>query len=285
MPDDSLLAASHTPPPAPAPLAPVARWRWAVHLLLIGAYPLWIGAAGWGDHEGAPPALASTTDGILWASSVGLLLFALLFGAAWLASRATRDDLLLRWRPGFWVVPLGLGYSIALRIAVGLVAVTVGVAVMLIRKMSPQELQSFIANHAPKVEALVDVTAMRDNPAYFWLTVTFVSFVVAGLREELWRAAFLAGMRALWPRQFSSRAAQVGGVAIAALVFGLGHAIQGPIAATAAGLLGFGLGLIMLRHRSIWPAVIAHGCFDAASFTMIPLMLEKLQTLKETLPH
>jgi membrane protease YdiL (CAAX protease family) len=42
------------------------------------------------------------------------------------------------------------------------------------------------------------------------------------------------------------------------------------------GLLGFGLGAIMVFHRSIWPAVIAHGMFNATSLALIPWVLEKL---------
>ena len=39
-----------------------------------------------------------------------------------------------------------------------------------------------------------------DTPAP--LTITLVSFVVGGLREEMWRAGTLAAMRVLWPRIF-----------------------------------------------------------------------------------
>jgi membrane protease YdiL (CAAX protease family) len=46
------------------------------------------------------------------------------------------------------------------------------------------------------------------------------------------------------------------------------------------GLLGFGLGVIMVLHRSIWPAVIAHGMFDATSLALIPWMLEMLNEIQ-----
>ena len=42
--------------------------------------------------------------------SFGLGTFALVFGGALLASRASADDLKLRWRRGFLLLPLGLGY-------------------------------------------------------------------------------------------------------------------------------------------------------------------------------
>jgi len=140
-------------------------------------------------------------------------------------------------------------------------------------------LREFANSNSPDVEAIVDVTALRENPVYFWLTVTFVSFVVAGLREELWRSAFLGGMRALWPRCFGSRGGQIAAAAIASVSFGLGHLGMGPLAAGMAALLGLGLGLIMVLHRSIWPAVIAHGMFDATTLALLPWALERMRHL------
>ena len=118
---------------------------------------------------------------------------------------------------------------------------------------------------------------MRNNPMYFWLTLTVVSFIVAGLREELWRSAFLAGMKALWPQRFGSRAGQIGAVIISSIIFGFGHMALGTLAACLAGLVGMGLGLIMVFHRSIWPAVIAHGLFDATTMAMIPWAMEHMK--------
>jgi membrane protease YdiL (CAAX protease family) len=135
------------------------------------------------------------------------------------------------------------------------------------------------------LETIVDISAMRQNPLYFWLTLTVVSFGVAGLREELWRSAFLAGLRALWPQHFGTRTGQIAAVAIAATVFGFAHLGMGLIAVLFAGLLGFGLGLIMVFHRSIWPAVIAHGMFDATSLALLPWVAEKLQEIQRTLGH
>jgi hypothetical protein len=67
----------------------------------------------------------------------------------------------------------------------------------------------FFTKNRPGIENMVDVAALRENPAYLWLTLTVVSFAAGGLREELWRSSFLAGMRMLWPRQFGSMIGQV----------------------------------------------------------------------------
>jgi len=261
-----------------APQARVAseRVRWWIHLLLIAAYPIVIGAAGRRRSTGQQPALGHDVKGLLINSALGLCLFAAVFGLAWLASRASRDELLLRWRQGLWTVPLGLGYSVAIRLALGMVFLIAAVVLLITNLSSPQAMQKFVLANRPDVATLVDIPALRDNPLYFWLTLTFVSFVVAGLREELWRGAFLAGLGRLWPQRFGSRAGQLGAVVVASLVFGLGHLAQGPVAVVGAAVLGLGLGLIMVLHRSIWPAAIAHGMFDATTFALLPFVLEKL---------
>lgn len=275
----------------PVPIAPnddrppVRAWRWWIHLLLIASYPILIGVAGIGGSEEHGPALSSNAKDLLVVCAVQMAIFGAVFGLAWLASRATRDDLLWRWRGGFWPVPLGIGYSVALRMVVGLVAVLVVAVVVLACGMNLADIQQYVLANRPDVEAVVDVSAMRQNPIYYWLTLTVVSFVVAGFREELWRVALLAGMKALWPGVFGSRFGQLGAAAVAAIIFGFGHLGQGPIAVVMTGLLGFGLGAIMVLHRSIWPAVIAHGMFDATSLALIPWVLERLHDAQQAVGH
>jgi hypothetical protein len=46
-----------------------------------------------------------------------------------------------------------------------------------------------------------------------------------------------------------------------------------------AAIRGLLLGIIMVVHDSIWPAVIAHGMFDATSFALLPVALEHLQRM------
>jgi membrane protease YdiL (CAAX protease family) len=38
------------------------------------------------------------------------------------------------------------------------------------------------------------------------------------------------------------------------------------------GVLGVGLGWILLAHRSLWVAVVAHGFFDATSLLLLRLL-------------
>ncbi len=254
-----------------------SRLRWWTHLLVIGAYPIILGVLGMSRYSDSGPALTRSSKGLVITCAFQLVSFGIIFALGWLASRATAKDLLLKWRPGIWAVPLGVGYSVALRLMVGVTALVVFTLLVATGAVSFDRAQSFAQANRPDVSALVDVSAIRNNPVYLLLTLTLVSFVVAGFREELWRSAFLAGLRALWPGSFGSRAGQVGAVAIASLVFGLGHLTLGPLGVASATLLGFGLGLVMVLHQSIWPAVIAHGMFDATTFALLPWAMEQMQ--------
>lgn len=258
-----------------------ARWRWWIHLIVLGAYPLLGLVASFATgrvHNG--PALSGRVAGLLFVSASELLFFSVLFCVAWLASRASREELMWRWRPGWSVVPLGAAYSIAIR--VGLIAVAVVVMAILAASqvVTPEKVQQYVNVNRPDIESMVSVPAMRHDPAYYWLTLTLVSFVVAGLREEIWRAGTLAGMRALWPRAFGSRLGQCGAMVLIAVVFGAMHLRMGILAAVGAGVLGLFLGLIIVLHKSIWPAVIAHGLFDATTFALLPWWLEKARHLQ-----
>lgn len=258
---------------------PTSRWRWAIHLFLVTAYLLVIAFVGLGREETHQPALSHTTRGLLKVCAVEVLSFGVILALAWVASRATIDDLRMRWRGKFIPVLLGVGYSVALRVVVGLAVLAVGAVLVATRVMTVDSAEEFVEKNRPAVENAVDVSALRNNPAYLWLTLTLVSFVVAGLREELWRSSFLAGMKGVWPRQFGSMWGQICAVVICAVIFGMGHLSMGIMAVSLAGLLGLGLGLIMVFHKSIWPAVIAHGCFDATSMALIPFALDLMKAL------
>ena len=264
-----------TPPPVAA--RGVAVWRWWIHLLVIGVYPLLVGVISlWRHGDGGAPALPTRTSALLLVCALELAVFAVFFGAAWLASRASREELRLRWRGRVRPVVLGVVYSGGIRLALAVLAIGVATALVATQMMTPGDLQSFVRTHRPQVETLVDMAALGNDPVYFWIMVTFVSFVVAGLREELWRSAFLAGMGGVFPALTARRGGRVAAVAVGAVIFGLGHLPMGGMAVVLTGLIGFLLGLIMLWHGSVWEAVIAHGMFDATSFALIPWALEHL---------
>ena len=276
----ALPAGNPEPPPIPEPARQTPRWRWWIHLLIVGVYPMLglLFRANSGRLQQGP-ALSGNVRGLLLVSGVELLVFSIFFALACLISRASREELNLRWRPGWWVVPLGIGYSVALRIGLMVVAVAVIAGLAATQTVTPQKVQEYVSANRPDVEALVSVPAMRSNPAYFWLTLTLVSFVVAGIREEMWRAGTLAAMRAIWPRVFGSRIGQCGAIALIAVAFGAMHLRMGVLAAVGAGVLGLMLGVIIVVHKSIWPAVIAHGVFDATTLAVLPWWIDQARQL------
>jgi membrane protease YdiL (CAAX protease family) len=239
-----------------------------IHLALLTAYPIILGAIGFLAGRTGQSLIPTDPLLLLWAMGGELFTFAIVFGLAWLASRASVDQLLLFWRNGLQPVWRGLLYSVGLRLLVAVVVFLFAVAAAAFAGTNEELLKTL----RPETEELVSAKALVENPLYLLLNLTFVSFVVAGLREELWRAGMLAGLLALFPRQFDSRIGRLAAVGVAAVVFGLGHLPQGWGGVMMTSVLGVGLGMIMVYHRSIWEAVLAHGFFDATTFLMLYLV-------------
>ena len=255
------------------------RWCWVIHLAVIAAFLIGIGArSSRGADSPSGPALPEDIPGLLKAAGLALGEFGIFLGIAWAFSRANAKDLLLRWRFGITAWPLSFAYSVGLRITVAIILGPILLAWTMLSSSKIKDGRELM----PKIENLISTDALR-NPWYMFLTVTLVSFVVAGLREELWRSAFIAGVRRLAPKSWSTRRAEIVGVILGAILFGLGHLSQGWQAVLPTGILGLCLGLIMVFHQSIWPAVLAHGFFDATTFAILPWALpyvtEKLKTL------
>lgn len=273
MPDASASAAAPCPaPPPPLPSKPASKLRWRLHFTLVASLPLVAAAIGLAQPEGTP-ALSSDPAGLLWVCLSSLGAFGAVLGLACLISKASAKDLLLTWRPRRWVVPLGLLYSIGLRVGPLIVYAMIALLAVASGAASPASVQRFFTQNSPHIERLLDLKAMGENSAYFWLNVTVVSVVIGGLREEFWRSAFIAGLRHLWPDLLERKSGQIACAAIAAVFFGIGHLPQGLFAAATIGLIGFGLGIAMVLHRSIWPSVVAHSALDAASMALVAFVV------------
>ena len=272
---------STTPPERPQDVAsdpppfakPISKARWWTHLVLLASYPLAIGLMSFYAADSidvSEAALSADPFVLLVQIAEQLGFFFVLFGLAWLASRATGTQLLLGWKGGIGPILRGLAYSIGLRLAIGILAVCAVVVGMMLGGLDEETIQEL----RPKVERTIDIEAIETSPLYLFINVTLVSFVFAGLREELWRAGVLAGLGALFPRLFDSVVGKLGAVAIVAVIFGLGHFSQGWGGVALTTGLGVGLGAIMVFHKSIWDAVLAHGFFNASSFVLMHLLVK-----------
>jgi hypothetical protein len=133
----------------------VSRRRWWIHLILIGGY---FAAAIPFTLSQAPrrPTLMASTRGLLFVCAWEVLIFAIVFGLGWFVSRASADSLLLRWRQGWWTAPLGVGYSIAMRIAVGIILFII-VAILLATGLLNRESVAGFSDSRSAVERLVDL--------------------------------------------------------------------------------------------------------------------------------
>ncbi len=274
----------------------------AAALLIFGGYPLWIGLYSWvsingkgGIPEDAPPALGNTPSDVLLVGLEGMIQFGILFLIFWGLSRLSWPEIGGTWpresvsnsaKPkNFWArlslsIPVGLGYSILLRFGLGIVVYAILVALVSLGWMDGES----GANLTPEVDRLVDFEALANDPGYLLVNLTFVSFIFAGFREELWRGASLALLCRLFPRFGASEAGKITMVILLAAVFGLGHVTQGVAGILMTTILGAGLGLIQVFHRSIWEATMAHGFFNASSFLLmrwLPQITESLQALSQ----
>ncbi|MDB6119860.1 MAG: Abortive infection protein [Verrucomicrobiaceae bacterium] len=264
------------PPPLPPPL-PVEGFRvWAL-LFFFVPMPLIFGLLGLGRQRSRHAALSDNWQQLLMVCAFEVVVFGAFFGLAVWLSKPTKDQLLLRYPRPWHLFLLGAGYSIGIRLSLAIMAGVVAATLILTHMTTLEEIQAFSTVNKPDIEAVVSIKALKNDPIYYWLTLTFVSFVVAGLREELWRATSIATLRRLWPSVFASRKGEYVAVVLTSIVFGIGHIPQGAIAVVGTAAIGVLLGCIMVFHRSIWPAVIAHGFFDATSFALLPLIAHKLQ--------
>lgn len=266
---NDLESPSHPEASAPPPLP--SRTGWWVHLALLLGFPILLGLfASMSGSERNGPVLDANVSNLLQVVVVELAIFAVVFLSACRFSRAGADQLLLPWRDGFWPWLRGAGYSIALRVFVGMIVFVCVALYAAFNKVDENSVRAL----QPKVEVLIDMKALVNDPVYLLLNLTLVSFVMAGLREELWRAGMLAALRNLWPQHFGTLKGGIAASALVAIAFGLGHAPQGPGAVGMTAVLGFGLGAIMVYHKSIWDAVLAHGFFDATTFAGLYLVLK-----------
>lgn len=100
-----------------------------------------------------------------------------------------------------------------------------------------------------------DLVGLLGALALSWTTAAFGE-------EVLFRGFVQSRLQALLGAR---RHAGVLAAVVQAVLFSLGHAYQGGTGMLVSGAIGLAFGLLMLRFRSVWPLVIAHGLIDTVS--------------------
>ena len=104
--------------------------------------------------------------------------------------------------------------------------------------------------------------ALQGNLRLTSFTVVYV-LIGAGFYEEFMFRGFL--MQGLAMCFGGSRGGWVTACVIQGILFGASHAYQNPIGMLITGALGILLAvLVFVSGRNLWPAIIAHGLFDAS---------------------
>lgn len=107
------------------------------------------------------------------------------------------------------------------------------------------------------------------------LVYLMVSWTTAGFAEEvIWRGFSLGRLAALYG---NTRFGWVLGLVLTSVLFGLGHAYQGPTGMVLTGVTGFVLGSVYLAvGRNLWTPIIAHGTIDTISFLLLYSFADRL---------
>lgn len=124
------------------------------------------------------------------------------------------------------------------------------------------------AEDVPQANRQIAAALGRDK-LLFAIWVGPVAWIQAAAIEELYRAFMLDKLWRVWP----SALAQVLTVIGSALLFGLGHAYQGPQGILGTAVIGGILGLHYLRRRRLLPIIIAHGIYDSVILTTLVLFV------------
>ena len=138
----------------------ISRRRWWIHLILVGGY--FAAAIPFTLYQ-VPhrPALTGSARGLLIVCAFEIVIFAIVFGLGWLASRASAEQLLLRWRPGWWTVPLGIGYSVAMRVALGIVLFVIVAILLATGLLNRESVAAFSTDSRTAAERIINVSAMH----------------------------------------------------------------------------------------------------------------------------
>jgi uncharacterized protein len=98
-----------------------------------------------------------------------------------------------------------------------------------------------------------------------------ISLLVGLAEEVLFRGFLLSRLRALM-------GGTTGPVLLSSALFGAAHFAQGPVGMADTAAIGLVLAVLVVRTRTLWPAIAAHGIIDTLSLILAVLVRERLRT-------
>ena len=235
------LPSSETTPPFPSGLDPsTARRQAALSLVMfygiVYGSPLLLGGA---PHRGITPLLSALLVGTAMLLAV---LLCIRRDASWQASLALRPQ------------PFGrtVGWSL-----LGFLGIYAANLVLTLAYVATRDdVQAVASQRLDWLGILADLPVGTILPlalfAGFWEETVFRGFLLGRLRAAI-PAAEDRGSRLR---------RDVLAAGLTALLFGLGHGYQGPLGIVQTTLAGAGMGALVLRRGSLWPAIGAHLTVD-----------------------
>ncbi len=177
--------------------------------------------------------------------------------AVYLSTEATLTLLLvglLLWWRGEGLTHLGWGAGRAsVEVRAGLVALPVLFAATFAVGLT---FRALLPGYVTHVNPLLELVRDRGDLILLWMT----SIYVGGVKEEIQRAFVLNRFHHLGGPWF--------GLILWSLFFGLGHLVQGPDNAVAAGILGVLFGILYLRRKSLTAPIVAHALYDVLTLAI-----------------
>jgi membrane protease YdiL (CAAX protease family) len=191
---------------------------------------------------------AGKSDARLTAYERGILFqwgFSLLLAIIWIASGRSLGAAGLVPEFGFWAVFFG---ALAL-------AATIGFVWQVRRATSDPDQLRDVREQMDSIEIIAPHTD-RELARFDWLSVT------AGICEEFIYRGVLLGLLAsslgIWPA-----------ILISSVVFGIGHAYQGPVGVLRTGLVGLVMAIVVTLTGSLFVAMVAHAAIDISQGRML----------------
>jgi membrane protease YdiL (CAAX protease family) len=153
-----------------------------------------------------------------------------------------------------WPLNMGIGVGAWLGSMIGLIILS-AFASLLIPQLSAHDQDS--------------VKAIQETfpPMSTLGLIAFMTFVAAW-EELVFRGFLLTRLQAMFKRWWLS-------LPVGAVLFGLGHGYQGPIAVPLTMLLGIALGLLFWWRRSLVPGIVFHAIFNSVNTLIITRWLSE----------